>query len=57
MMFYAEWPEGAVPVTSEESFEFGWFAPDDLPREIMPSTPVSVAAYLRYRKTGQFQMV
>ncbi|MBK8160338.1 MAG: NUDIX domain-containing protein [Rhodospirillaceae bacterium] len=57
LMFYAEWPAGAVPVTSAESFEFGWFAPDDLPREIMPSTPVSIAAYLRYRKTGQFQMV
>ncbi|MBL8707612.1 MAG: NUDIX domain-containing protein [Rhodospirillaceae bacterium] len=56
MMFYAEWPEGAVPVTSEESFEFGWFAPDSLPEEVMPSVPASIAAWLRFRATGQFQM-
>jgi 8-oxo-dGTP pyrophosphatase MutT (NUDIX family) len=57
MLFWAAWPLGATPVTSAESFEFGWFAPDDLPREIMPSTPASIAAYLRYRETGQFQMI
>jgi 8-oxo-dGTP pyrophosphatase MutT (NUDIX family) len=57
MMFYADWPDGAVPVVSEESFEFDWFAPDALPAAIMPSTPISVAAYLRFRETGQFQLV
>jgi 8-oxo-dGTP pyrophosphatase MutT (NUDIX family) len=57
MLFWAEWPQGAVPVASAESFEFGWFAPSALPREIMPSTPISIAAYLRYRETGAFQLV
>ncbi|WP_374653162.1 NUDIX domain-containing protein [Dongia sp.] len=57
MLFWADWPQGAVPVTSEESFEFGWFRPNALPEAIMPSTPVGIAAYLRFRETGAFQLV
>jgi 8-oxo-dGTP pyrophosphatase MutT (NUDIX family) len=57
MLFWAEWPPGTEPVASAESLEFGWFAPDALPREAMPSTPASVAAYLRFRETGAFQLV
>ncbi len=57
MMFYAEWPAGAVPVTSEESLEFGWFKPDALPADAMPSLGATIAAYLRFRETGVFQMI
>lgn len=57
MLFCADWPEGVLPVTSEESLEFGWFRPDALPDPLMPSTPLSIAAYLRFRETGQFQLI
>jgi len=57
MMFHADWPAGAVPVTSEESLEFGWFKPDALPADVMPSVPASIAAYLRFRETGTFQLI
>lgn len=57
MMFCADWPDGATPVTSEESLAFGWFQPDALPGDLMPSVPASIAAYLRFRATGQFQLI
>jgi 8-oxo-dGTP pyrophosphatase MutT (NUDIX family) len=57
MLFYADWPAGAVPVTSEESLEFGWFKPDALPADVMPSAPATIAAYLRFRETGVFQLI
>lgn len=57
MLFYADWPVGAVPVASAESLDFGWFKPDALPAEVMPSTPSAIAAYLRFRETGVFQMI
>ncbi|WP_374377385.1 NUDIX domain-containing protein [Dongia sp.] len=57
MLFCADWPAGIAPVPSAESFEFGWFLPDQLPEQMMISTPSSIAAYLRFRATGRFQMI
>jgi 8-oxo-dGTP pyrophosphatase MutT (NUDIX family) len=56
LMFWAAWPSGRAPITSAESLEFGWFAPDALPADCMPSLPDAIAAYQRFRATGIFQM-
>ncbi len=57
MLFYAEWPQDRIPVASAESLAFDWFEPDALPEKVMPSTPASIAAYLRFRRTGEFQLI
>jgi hypothetical protein len=43
-------------VTDDESHAVGWFAVDDLP-ELLPNMARSIEAYLRFKKTGKFQMI
>lgn len=57
LMFWSPWPAGHIPVTSAESLAFSWFKPDALPADGMKSLASSIAAYLRFRETGTFQMI
>ena len=57
LLFWAPWPESLMPVPSAESLEFGWFDPNGLPVNCMPATPVSIAAYGRFKAGGGFQLV
>jgi len=57
MLFYADWPVGSEPITSEESLELGWFRPETLPQDVMPSLPATISAYQRFRETGVFQLI
>ncbi|MER9231136.1 NUDIX domain-containing protein [Mesorhizobium sp. M0622] len=48
--------EGEPAVIDNESSAVGWFAVDGLP-EMLPNMARSIDAYLRFKATGQFQMI
>jgi 8-oxo-dGTP pyrophosphatase MutT (NUDIX family) len=39
----------------DESTEVRWFDPERLPEDCMPAIAPTIAAFLRWRKTGDFQ--
>jgi len=56
LVFYTRSFTGKPIVNDDESTDIGWFPVDNLP-EMLPNMRRSIDAYLRYRKTGEFQMV
>ncbi len=48
--------EGRAVVADNESYAVGWFAPDDLP-PMLPNMRRTIEAYVRYRQTGEFQVI
>jgi len=56
MMFFTKSFQGAAQVADDESLSVGWFAPDALP-EMLPNMQRSIEAYLRFQRTGTFQMI
>jgi 8-oxo-dGTP pyrophosphatase MutT (NUDIX family) len=57
LLFHAARPKGATKFSPDETLELGWFAPGALPKDIMPNSLRTIRAYLRFRKTGKFQMI
>ncbi|WP_161808025.1 NUDIX domain-containing protein [Mesorhizobium sp. 1M-11] len=56
LIFYTRSFTGEAAVTDDESSAVGWFAPDALP-DMLPNMARSIEAYVRFRKTGEFQMI
>lgn len=56
LIFYTRSFTGEAAVMDGESSAVGWFAPDALP-EMLPNMARSVEAYVRFRRTGEFQMI
>ncbi len=54
LLFQARRFHGALRVADDESLRVGWFAPDALP-EVMPCMGRTIAAYGRFKATGEFQ--
>jgi len=48
--------EGRAIVADDESHAVGWFAPDNLP-PMLPNMRRTVEAYVRYRRSGEFQII
>ena len=57
ILFYARKPKGQAKFDPSETLEIGWFAPRELPKDIMPNSLRTLKAYWRFRKTGKFQMI
>jgi 8-oxo-dGTP diphosphatase len=57
MLFHARKPKGQVKFDPSEALDIGWFAPRELPKDIMPNSLRTLKAYWRFRKTGKFQMI
>ncbi|TPJ38655.1 NUDIX domain-containing protein [Mesorhizobium sp. B2-5-13] len=56
LIFYTRAFEGEAAVADDESSAVEWFALDSLP-EMLPNMARSVEAYLRFKTTGEFQMI
>nr|WP_275448378.1 NUDIX domain-containing protein [Mesorhizobium sp. IRAMC:0171] len=56
LIFYTRSFAGDAAVMDDESSAVGWFAPDALP-DMLSNMARSVEAYLRFKKTGEFQMI
>jgi len=57
ILFHASKPRGEPRFDPHETLELGWFAPDSLPRSLMPNSRRTLKAFQRYRRTGKFQMI
>lgn len=57
LLFHAPRPRGATKFDPGETLDLGWFAPRDLPKDIMPNSLRTLQAYWRFKKTGKFQMI
>jgi ADP-ribose pyrophosphatase YjhB (NUDIX family) len=56
LMFYTHAFSGELAALDGESLQLGWFAPDRLP-EMLPNMRRAVEAYMRFRASGEFQMI
>ncbi|MCB8821284.1 NUDIX domain-containing protein [Microvirga rosea] len=56
LMFCARAYEGVLGGSDGESLELDWFGPDALPT-ILPNMRRSIEAYVRFRTSGEFQMI
>lgn len=54
--FFTRSFEGELMISDGESLELRWCSPETLP-EMLPNMKASVIAYLKYRATGEFQMI
>lgn len=57
LLFHAPKPRGRLKFDPNEALELGWFAPDALPKGIMPNCLRTLRAYWRFKKSGKFQMI
>ncbi len=57
VLFHARKPRGAAKFDAHEATDMQWFAPDELPKKLMPNSARTIKAFLRYRRTGAFQMI
>ncbi|MGH6893346.1 MAG: NUDIX hydrolase [Dongiaceae bacterium] len=57
ILFHARKPRGEAKVDPNETIELDWFAPHELPVDLMPNSARTLKAFCRYRKTGKFQMI
>ena len=57
VLFHAPKPKGTIRPDAEEALDLAWFAPNALPRDILPNTLRTLRAYWRFKKTGKFQMI
>ena len=57
VLFHAAKPKGQTKFDPSETLEVGWFAPRQLPKDIMPNSLRTLRAYWRFKKTGKFQMI
>ncbi|MBN9233796.1 MULTISPECIES: NUDIX domain-containing protein [Phyllobacteriaceae] len=56
LIFYTRSFTGEAAAMDDESSAVGWFAPGALP-EMLPNMARSAEAYVRFKKTGEFQMI
>jgi 8-oxo-dGTP pyrophosphatase MutT (NUDIX family) len=56
MLFFATAFEGIPQVADDESLAVEWFDPSSLP-DMLPNMRRTVEAYLRFRASGDFQMI
>ncbi len=56
MMYAVSAFEGVAAVSDDESSAMGWFEPSRLP-EMLPNMRRTVEAYLRFKQSGEFQMI
>lgn len=56
LIFYSRSFTGEAAVMDDESSAVGWFAPEGLP-DLLPNMARSIEAYVRFKKTGEFQMI
>ncbi|HET6157229.1 MAG TPA: NUDIX domain-containing protein [Dongiaceae bacterium] len=57
IMFHAKKPRGEPRFDPSETLELGWFALDELPKNLMPNSARTLKAFQRYRRTGALQMI
>lgn len=57
VLFHARKPKIQGEFDPGETLEIGWFAPRELPKDIMPNSLRTLKAYWRFQKTGKFQMI
>lgn len=57
VLFHARKPAGTPRHDPSETLEIDWFAPDELPKDILPNGLRTLKAYWRFKKTGKFQMI
>jgi hypothetical protein len=55
-MFHTRAFSGELAALDGESLQLGWFAPDDLP-QMLPNMRRSVEAFVRFKVSGEFQMI
>lgn len=56
LIFYTRSFTGEAAVMDDESSAVGWFAPEILP-DMLPNMARSIEAYVRFKETGEFQMI
>ncbi|ATQ43509.1 NUDIX domain-containing protein [Caulobacter mirabilis] len=56
MMYAVSAFDGSAIVADDESSAMGWFEPAGLP-EMLPNMRRTVEAYLRFKQSGEFQMI
>ena len=56
LMFYARRFSGTLEPVDGENLQLAWFDPHDLP-DMLPNLRRSVEAYLRFKASGEFQMI
>jgi len=57
MLFFTNSYSGDLVLDTEEIAQCGWFPWDALPDNLSPRTRDFIRAYLRFRETGDFQLV
>ena len=57
VLFHARKPRGLAKFDAHEATDMQWFAPDSLPKNVMPNSARTIKAFLRYQRTGAFQMI
>jgi hypothetical protein len=56
MLFHSNTYRGEPRICDDESLALDWFSPFSLP-EILPTMARSIVAFMRYRETGDFQLI
>jgi 8-oxo-dGTP pyrophosphatase MutT (NUDIX family) len=56
LIFYATEYEGTLIDSNEETLAVGWFKPTNLP-EVTAACRLAIAALLKFKKTGVFQII
>lgn len=56
MLFTTRSFSGEPAGDGDETLRLDWFEPDALP-EVLPTTTLAIAAFLRWKETGTFQMI
>jgi 8-oxo-dGTP pyrophosphatase MutT (NUDIX family) len=57
VLFHARKPRGKAKFDAHEATDMRWFAPGALPTNVLPNSERTIKAFLRYQRTGAFQMI